>query len=165
MSEQRLIDADLLALSFRSAAERIESDGKGLTIYSLILKNIGEMLASGELGITVDTVPRDEYEWLLKRFRHLLESDYIRGFDAVNRNTGEYKRDIREADRENRQAKWIPVTERLPANDDDVLVYVAESNAIDTGYYSKCGLWEVYATMSDRVTHWMPLPSAPEEVE
>ncbi|MGN1058693.1 MAG: hypothetical protein ACI4Q7_05015 [Candidatus Avelusimicrobium sp.] len=44
-----------------------------------------------------DVVPRDEYESLLRRFRHLLESDYIRSFDEVDRRTGEYKRDIKEA--------------------------------------------------------------------
>lgn len=47
---------------------------------------------------TVDAVPRDEYESLLKRFRHLLESDFIRSFDEYDPKTGTYKRDISEAD-------------------------------------------------------------------
>lgn len=44
-------------------------------------------------------VPREEHELLLKRFRHLLESDFIRSFDAYDPKTGTYKRDISEADR------------------------------------------------------------------
>lgn len=47
---------------------------------------------------TVDAVPREEHELLLKRFRHLLESDFIRSFDAHDSKTGTYKRDISEAD-------------------------------------------------------------------
>ena len=55
-----------------------------------------------------DTVPREEYESLLRRFRHLLESDYIRSFDEVIPLAGgKYKRDIREADLENQRAHWI----------------------------------------------------------
>ena len=47
---------------------------------------------------TVDAVPRDEYDALLKRFRHLLESDFIRSFDECDPRSGTYKRDITEAD-------------------------------------------------------------------
>jgi hypothetical protein len=47
---------------------------------------------------TVDAVPRDEHEALLKRFRHLLESDFIRSFDEYDPRTGTYKRDIYEVD-------------------------------------------------------------------
>lgn len=47
---------------------------------------------------TVDAVLRDEYESLLKRFRHLLESDFIRSFDEYDPKTGTWKRDISEAD-------------------------------------------------------------------
>lgn len=105
MSEHRLIDAELLAWSFLSAAEHLESENK--TLVSRTMHCIGEMIESGELGITVDAVPREEFESLLKRFRHLLESDYIRSFDEVECGTGKYKRDIEEADRENRCGRWI----------------------------------------------------------
>lgn len=46
---------------------------------------------------TVDAVPREEHELLLKRFRHLLESDFIRSFDEYDPKTGTYMRDISEA--------------------------------------------------------------------
>ena len=47
----------------------------------------------------VDAVLRDEHEALLRRFRHLLESDFIRSFDEVDPLTGVYKRNIAEADK------------------------------------------------------------------
>lgn len=40
-------------------------------------------------------VSMEEHEKLLARFRHLMESPYIRSFDQVDIKTGEYKRDIR----------------------------------------------------------------------
>ena len=43
-------------------------------------------------------VTQKEYELLLKRFRHLLESEIIRLYDEVDPRTGEYKRDIKELD-------------------------------------------------------------------
>ncbi len=66
---------------------------------------------------------------------------------------------------------WIPCSERLPGNEETVLVY---------GFYEgKHGSWpwqtvcafEAYSKLwrgipsdaaSDEVTHWMPLPAAPE---
>ena len=62
----------------------------------------------------VDAVPRDEYEALLRRFRHLLQSDFIRSFDEYDPKTGTYKRDIAEADKAEhvRHGRWI--TESIP---------------------------------------------------
>lgn len=56
----------------------------------------------------VDAVPRAEYEQLLKRFRHLLESDFISSFSEVEPFTGQYKRDIAEADKVEpvRHGRW-----------------------------------------------------------
>lgn len=103
MSEQRLIDANFLAECFKMAAERIGSE-QGV-FCGITIANIGAMLEDGTLGITVDAVPRKEYDLLVCRLKHLLESDYIRSFDEVE--LGKYKRDIREADRENRHGRWI----------------------------------------------------------
>lgn len=44
-------------------------------------------------------VSREEYNLLLKRFRHLLKSDIVALYDEVDPRTGEYKRDIKELDR------------------------------------------------------------------
>lgn len=40
----------------------------------------------------------ESYNNLLQRFRHLIGSDFIRSFDEWDREKGEYKRDISEAD-------------------------------------------------------------------
>jgi hypothetical protein len=42
---------------------------------------------------------KKEYKALLKRFRHLLESDIIRMYDEVDSRTGEYKRNPKELDK------------------------------------------------------------------
>lgn len=105
MYEQRLIDANLLAECFKMVAERIGSEHG--VFYGLMVANIGKMLEDGTLGSTVDAVPREEHESLVRRFKHLLESDYIRSFDEVVPFTGKYKRDIREADRERPHGHWV----------------------------------------------------------
>lgn len=64
--------------------------------------------------------------------------------------------------------KWIPVTERLPENmDDRVLVllptisyhYPIGNQRIDTDRYR--GEHRKWVRYGDKVTHWMPLPEAP----
>ena len=66
--------------------------------------------------------------------------------------------------------KWIPVTERLPDKNADVLcsrgnhigalmdvyTYVGDDQWDDT-YGNRSG------TEDEGITHWMPLPEAPEE--
>lgn len=43
----------------------------------------------------MNMVSTEEHERLLARFRHLMESPYIRSFDLVDIGTGKYKKDIR----------------------------------------------------------------------
>ena len=66
--------------------------------------------------------------------------------------------------------KWIPVAERLPARSGDVLVCtrhnfyqttkIAKANfrKHSGGFFGQSGHWA-------NVTHWMPLPEPPKEVE
>lgn len=63
----------------------------------LLEEVIGVLNDAIQKAPTVDAVPREEHELLLKRFRHLLESDFIRSFDEYDPKTGTYKRDISEA--------------------------------------------------------------------
>ena len=41
---------------------------------------------------------KEQYEALKKRFDHLMQSEFIRGFDEYDRYTKGYKRDIKLAD-------------------------------------------------------------------
>lgn len=61
---------------------------------------------------------------------------------------------------EARVTKWISVKDRLPEDDDDVLIFSNE-RMIFVGCY-KNGQWisySLYAIYGNVVTHWMPLPS------
>ena len=56
---------------------------------------------------------------------------------------------------------WIPCSERMPKHGDMVLVFNGNSIEIDalaTGEFS-------FECWCDSVTHWMPLPATPVEVE
>ena len=61
--------------------------------------------------------------------------------------------------------EWIPVTERLPENDSDVLAYQdrgEESRIVPANY--GCGVWFdcLFDHEADNITHWMPLPQPPK---
>lgn len=68
--------------------------------------------------------------------------------------------------------RWIPVTERLPDNDDFVLVVASGQagnirldNAFELGQFSMSEGWilEMWPEWEDpKVSHWMPLPEPPE---
>ena len=63
--------------------------------------------------------------------------------------------------------KWIPVSERLPdENDNTVLVYAA--GYMELGWFDEDdSVWksDEYAWDADEVTHWLPLPEPPKECE
>ena len=75
--------------------------------------------------------------------------------------------------REQEERRRIPVTERLPGNDDFVLVIVCGKagcitleNATELAQFSMDEGWilEMWPEWEDpKVTHWMPLPEPPEE--
>ncbi len=65
--------------------------------------------------------------------------------------------------------EWIPVSERLPEDDSDVLAYlrIGEEGRIYPANYAK-GMWFdcIFNTpATDTTTHWMPLPELPKEEE
>ena len=58
--------------------------------------------------------------------------------------------------------RWIPVTERLPEQGQEVIVY--DGGVLKPKVF--CYLfWDKHFDSWARVTHWMPLPEAPKEVE
>lgn len=63
---------------------------------------------------------------------------------------------------EARGPKWISVKDRLPEDDDDVLILIY-GKIIGVGYRIN-GKWKSIAkAKAPVVTHWMPLPEMPKE--
>ena len=66
-------------------------------------------------------------------------------------------------------SEWIPVTERLPEEDGDYLVWFYDAKCCKVAEFNKHTAKERYVWWFagiDRtrfVTHWMPLPEPPKE--
>lgn len=59
---------------------------------------------------------------------------------------------------------WISVKERLPQDEESVLVWGC--GFIEIGWYDasdKCWCTDDFDYDDDQVTHWMPLPEPPKE--
>nr|DAP27980.1 MAG TPA: Protein of unknown function (DUF551) [Caudoviricetes sp.] len=63
--------------------------------------------------------------------------------------------------------KWIPVSERIPEEGGRYWCYVEEQNSLGKSHYQWNCSWDgdVWSdkALTGRVTHWMPLPAAPQE--
>lgn len=107
----RPIDADTLKVLLIETLEQIarkpNMDSQEIHIIAAT-HVLCEMLDDAQ---TINVVPRDEHEMLLKRFRHLLESDFIKSFDEYDPKHQTYKRDIVEADKfaHVRHGCWKPI--------------------------------------------------------
>ena len=66
---------------------------------------------------------------------------------------------LQEAAKAQAVQEWIPVSERLPDDDDLVLVYDSEGTH---GYIYTLRVYREFFDKFKCVTHWMPLPKAPE---
>ena len=77
-----------------------------------------------------------------------------------------------ELDAERERNRWIPVSEKLPEDEENVLVNITEvdgSPVIDFGYYTPGNNafegWQTnYFMAFGKVTHWRPLPEPPEQL-
>ena len=62
---------------------------------------------------------------------------------------------------------WIPVSERTPEESGRYWCYVEEQNSLGKSHYQWNCSWngEVWSdkALTGRVTHWMPLPAAPQQ--
>ena len=67
--------------------------------------------------------------------------------------------------KDNNVPSWIPVTERLPEKSGEYLTYCGEFDGFCVIYYEILKTKSKWRTNWKEVTHWMPLPEAPKEVE
>ena len=63
--------------------------------------------------------------------------------------------------------KWIPVTERLPENDGEVVLVCGSRKGIYTAEFRKKEKWTWFHKLNSKShhcepTHWMPLPEPPK---
>ena len=62
--------------------------------------------------------------------------------------------------------KWIPVTERLPEDNSNVIacLWIGEESRIYPAFYAHGVWWDrVFSTpTTNTTTHWMPLPEPPK---
>ncbi|HDY7395638.1 TPA: DUF551 domain-containing protein [Klebsiella pneumoniae] len=58
--------------------------------------------------------------------------------------------------------KWIPASERVPENDG---AYLCWDKRYVTTYAFIFGAWQANQFIAKNITHWMPLPAAPQEVK
>lgn len=57
---------------------------------------------------------------------------------------------------------WIPVSEGMPENDG---AYLCWDNRYVTTYAFIFGAWQANQFVAKNITHWMPLPAGPKEVQ
>ena len=64
-----------------------------------------------------------------------------------------------------KQPRWIPVTERLPEGEKDVLVWISVGETPIVAYDVDCYNEHAkrWVCFENNVTHWMPLPDPPKE--
>ena len=58
--------------------------------------------------------------------------------------------------------RWVPVSERVPENDG---AYLCWDKRYVTTYAFIFGAWQANQFIAKNITHWMPLPAAPQEVK
>lgn len=63
------------------------------------------------------------------------------------------------------QPRWISVEDRLPLAFVPILICHRKGVGaiVEQGYRDIDGRWKVHGTRTGGITHWMPLPSSPEE--
>lgn len=100
--------------------------------------------------------------------RHAVELSRVLGASPTEfLERGTTKRSIAAHVAAARDPRWVRVEERLPKPFESVLLYTPEEAPLPTvheGYVDNEGAWHRLSVFdASRATHWMPMPSAPEE--
>lgn len=68
---------------------------------------------------------------------------------------------------DNNVGHWIPVTKRLPESEKDPVLIALKWGSVDIGWCEnkRWGSEFIIEYDNGEVTHWMPLPEPPKEVE
>jgi hypothetical protein len=90
--------------------------------------------------------------WLYDKAARAMDHSYARMLNMTAKR-------LRELDEKQR---WIPVTERLPEPGQEVIVF---SGGVVEGTVFAYHFWNKDFQSWQHITHWMPLPEPPKEVE
>ncbi|HCA3527055.1 TPA: DUF551 domain-containing protein [Klebsiella quasipneumoniae] len=111
-------------------------------------------------------VPTELTSEMVKAFRSFCEAydvDLIAGYKAMLAAAPQSPG----GDHATVPGKWIPVSERMPEDRAQVILWDAEIGEVTSGHYSHktqtfyhCG-----DAIENEITHWMPPPCAPQEVK
>lgn len=116
----------------------------------------------------------EEYEFwdrAWKFIRSFPAADAIEELSRENESLGKSVCEGAELVRKLRKTKWIPITERLPKDNERVLIARVigknEPLVVQQAFRSSNGWWKVFGTsLRDKsVKFWMPMPEPPKEVE
>ena len=106
---------------------------------------------SRENGTRVDA--KREVIYLRERLGHLLQSEFIRSFDAKAYKTGEYLRNIEDADKLVDKWTQYPSEDECPPEGIEVLVTLSSGDVV-VDFYSGSD----FLTYGPRVVAWMRFP-------
>ena len=90
--------------------------------------------------------------------------EFFKDIDSAYNNCNMLESLSRMLDELTEGQRWIPVSERFPEDDEDVLVWVNGTHR-DMAYRDE-GVWydEEHNHLKN-ITHWMPLPKPPKDGE
>jgi len=104
---------------------------------------------------TCDSIEIAILKGQLGHFKYL-DEEGVKEIESLTTQLAETRKELSEAN------KWIPVSERLPDDNEDVLAFDSYESVCAEGYFSDGKQWFVIGWINYNITHWMPLPKPPQ---